>query len=58
MKKDLILDYEEYMKDILFGEKDSQKVHAQNFLNVMVDLIIENSNQAELNNKSEERQVA
>lgn len=58
MKKDLILDYEEYMKDILFREKDSQKVHAQNFLNIMVDLIIENSNQGELNNKSKERQVA
>lgn len=58
MKKDLILDYEEYMRDILFGEKDLQKVHAQNFLNIMVDLIIENSNQGELIKNSKEGQIA
>ncbi|WP_161485728.1 hypothetical protein [Gracilibacillus timonensis] len=42
MKDDFFLDPRGKINDIIFGEKDSKKVHANNFLNMFVDLILEN----------------
>jgi len=36
------LDFDTHYKELIFGEKDKQKIKANNFLNLFVDLIIDN----------------
>ncbi|EGQ23794.1 dephospho-CoA kinase [Sporosarcina newyorkensis 2681] len=42
MQNNYIFDFDTHYKELIFGEKDKQKIKANNFLHLFVDLIIDN----------------
>jgi len=44
MSRKIELNYEKYYNDLIFAEKDPKKKHANDFINLFVDLIIESCN--------------